>query len=246
MTDNELKELVTGLAVAQAKTEQLLDKIAKENAQARAEIIQEKVENDKMQAKKTAQIQAENAKSRAKINLDQEELNIKFQETRELLNQIARENKKENKELRQQIGGLGNKFGSFTEGMAFPSMTKVLRKQFGMEFIGTRVMRSNNGKKLELDILAYSNGKLNTVFIVEVKSHVRQEDLQQLLKILKTFPKVFPEHADKKLYAILAYVDIPDNVKAKLLKNGIYLAMINDDHFKLQIPKNFQAQCFNM
>ncbi|MDM8566916.1 hypothetical protein QUF74_14860 [Candidatus Halobeggiatoa sp. HSG11] len=106
-------------------------------------------------------------------------------------------------------------------------------------------MRSNNGKKLELDVLAYANGELNTAIIVEVKSHARQEDLQQLLKILETFPKAFPEHADKKLYAILAVVDISDNLKKKLLKNGIYLAMIHDEHFKLQVPKNFQARYFN-
>ncbi|MCK5719225.1 MAG: hypothetical protein KAH84_04660, partial [Thiomargarita sp.] len=81
--------------------------------------------------------------------------------------------------------------------------------------------------------------------IVEVKSHVKQDDLQQLLKILANFPKVFPEHAAKRLYAILAYVDMPDNVKAKILQNGIYLARINDEHFKLQIPDNFQAQSYN-
>ena len=195
----------------------------------------------KMLVASLATSQATMQKETAKM---QAELTERFKETDEFLNKISRENKRENKKLRQQIGGLGNKFGSFTEGMAFPSMTKVLRKQFRMEFIGTRVMRSNNGKKLELDVLAYANGNLNTAFIVEVKSHVRQEDLQQLLQTLATFPKVFPEHADKHLYGILAAVDIADNMKAKLLKSGIYLAMIHDEHFKLQVPANFQARCF--
>ena len=173
------------------------------------------------------------------------EISKKFKETDELLDKIAKENKRENKKLRQQIGGLGNKFGSFTEGMAFPSMSKILRKKFGMEFIGTRVTRSNNGKKLELDILAYANSKLNTAIIVEVKSHARPEDLQQILKILTNFPKVFPEHADKKLYAILAVVDISDNLREKLHKKGIYLAMIHDEHFKLLVPANFHAKSFS-
>ena len=159
-------------------------------------------------------IAEENAQSQAK--------------TDELFDKIAKENKRENKKLRQQIGGLGNKFGSFTEGMAFPSMSKILRKKFGMEFIGTKVTRSNNGKKLEL----------------EVKSHARQEDLQQILKILTNFPEVFPEHADKKLYAVLAVVDISDNLREKLRKKGIYLAIIHDEHFKLQVPTNFQAKSF--
>ncbi|MDM8566917.1 hypothetical protein QUF74_14865 [Candidatus Halobeggiatoa sp. HSG11] len=57
----------------------------------------------------------------ASLAISQTETVQQFKETRELLDKIARENKRENKELRQQIGGLGNKFGSFTEGMAFPS-----------------------------------------------------------------------------------------------------------------------------
>ncbi len=195
MTDNELKELVAGLAVAQAETDQLIDKMAKET--------------DK-----------------------------RFKETDKLISKIS-------KELGKQIGGLGNKFGSFTEGMAFPSMTKVLKEHFDMEVVSTRVKAEHGGKKLELDVLAYANGKLNTAFIVEVKSHVKQDDLQQLLKILANFSEVFPEHATKRLYAILAYVNMSDNVKEKILQYGIYLARINDEHFKLQIPNNFQAQSYN-
>ena len=40
------------------------------------------------------------------------------------------------KESGKQIGGLGDKFGSFTEGMAFPSLEKMLRERFGMDVIG--------------------------------------------------------------------------------------------------------------
>jgi hypothetical protein len=41
------------------------------------------------------------------------------------------------KELGKQISGLGNKFGSFTEGMAFPSIEKLLREKFKMDVIAT-------------------------------------------------------------------------------------------------------------
>lgn len=43
------------------------------------------------------------------------------------------------KELGQQIGGLGDKFGYFTEGMALPSMERILTEQFGMSVIMPRV-----------------------------------------------------------------------------------------------------------
>ncbi len=36
------------------------------------------------------------------------------------------------KELGKQIGGLGNKFGAFAEGLAFSSFERILRADFGM------------------------------------------------------------------------------------------------------------------
>jgi len=146
--------------------------------------------------------------------------------------------------LGKQIGGLNNKFGSFTEGMAFPSMKKILREHFGMTTIATNLQARKNGKSLELDVFAYSNGKRKVACIVEVKSHLREEGLKQILKTLREFPKFFEDHADKKLYGILAAVNIPDNLVKKVLKSGVYLANIHDEDFELQVPKHFKAKNF--
>lgn len=63
------------------------------------------------------------------------EVDNSFEEIKRILADIARITK-QNAKL---IGDIGNKFGSFTEEMAFPSMDKVIRKQFGMETVSTRV-----------------------------------------------------------------------------------------------------------
>jgi len=151
---------------------------------------------------------------------------------------------KQLKELGQQIGGLGRKFGSFTEGMAFPSMKRILRERFGMNIIAPNVQVRKNGKSLELDVFAYSNGERKAAYIVEVKSHLKEESLQQMLDILHDFPEFFADHADKQLYGILAAVNIPDNMRIKVLKSGIYLANIHDEHFELQVPEDFKARNF--
>ena len=216
MTDNELKELVASLAVMQKETGEQLRETGEQ--------LRETTES----LRETRKVVEEHGRQ-----IDKQTKQIDKQ-----TKQICEQGK--------QIGGLGNKFGSFTEGMAFPSMTKVLKEKFNMEIISTRVAAERRGKKLELDVFAYTNGNVNTAFIVEVKSHVKQDDLKQLLKILTTFPDVFPEHANKKLYVILAYVDMPDNVKKKILEQGIYLAQIHDEQFKLKVPKNFQAKSFGI
>jgi hypothetical protein len=232
MTDEELRELVTSviilqkeLAVAQKET----DKQFKETDKQFKETDKQFKETDK-QFKETDKRIKELAEE---IAIAQKETDNQFKET-----------SKQIKELGKQIGGLSNKFGSFTEGMAFPSMEKILREHFGMTIVAPNLRAKRNGQSFELDVFAYSNGENKTVCIVEVKSHLREENLQQMLDILRNFPLFFPDHADKKLYGILAAVDISDNVKNKILESGIYVARIHDENFKLQVPKNFKVRNF--
>jgi len=155
-----------------------------------------------------------------------------------------RETDRQLKKLWQQLGGLGEKFGGFTEGMAFPSMTKVLRKRFGMSVVAPRIRAHRNGRSLEIDVLAYTNSDRNEACIVEVKSHLREEGLEQILKTLRDFREFFPEHAGKKVYGILAAVDLPDDVAAKALREGLYLARVRDGRFDLKVPEGFQPRAY--
>jgi hypothetical protein len=180
------------------------------------------------------------------------------QELRQVVNELARQTREDQaktarqlretgryiRELGRQIGGLGEKFGGFTEGMAFPSMRRLLQTQFGMDVIAPRVISRNNGHLMELDVLAYSRSGREEVYIVEVKSHLREDGLQQMLKILREFPAFFPEHAGKKVYGILAAVDVPEDIRKKVLQEGIYLARIHDETFEIEVPEGFQPRAF--
>ena len=148
------------------------------------------------------------------------------------------------KELGKQIGGLGSKFGSFTEGLALPSMEKILRQRFGMEIISPSVRASREGRHMEIDVLAYANGNLNIAYVVEVKSHAREDSITQLKSILQRFRDFFPEHKDKQLYGILASVDMSPELRQKTLQEGFYVARIQDQVFELDTPDNFQPQSY--
>lgn len=148
------------------------------------------------------------------------------------------------KEVGRQIGGLGEKFGGFTEGMAFPSMKKILQERFGMSVVSPHVSARRNGRSMEIDVLAYSNADVNEVYAVEVKSHLRDDGLEQMLRILRELHYFFPGHEGKKVYGILAAVDIPEDIRQRVLREGIYLACIHDDNFELQIPEGFHPRAF--
>jgi hypothetical protein len=158
------------------------------------------------------------------------------------LKELGQQTDRQLKELGKQIGGLGAKFGSFTEGLTLPSMEKILRQRFGMEVISPSVRASKEGRHLEIDVLAYANGNLNTAYIVEVKSHAREDSITQLKSILQRFRAFFPEHKDKQIYGILAAVDMSPDLREKTLQEGFYVARIHDQVFELDIPENFQPQ----
>ena len=181
----------------------------------------------------------------AELATAQKETDKQLKETDLLLKEVSQQQKKTDKQLKelgQQIGGLGAKFGSFTEGLALPSMETILRQRFGMEVVSPSVRVSKEGQHLEIDVLAYTNGQLNTAYIVEVKSHAREESISQLKSILQRFRSFFPEHKEKKLYGILASVDLSPELREKILQEGFYVARIHDQVFELDIPDNFQPR----
>ena len=123
-------------------------------------------------------------------------------------------------------------------------MTTILEQRFGMETISPSMRVSKGGEQMEIDVLAYANGNLNTAYIVEVKSHPREESIAQLKSILQRFRLFFPEHKDKRFYGILAAVDLSPGLRTKILQEGLYVARIHDQVFELDIPEDFHPQTF--
>ena len=149
------------------------------------------------------------------------------------------------KETSKKISDIGEKFGYFTEGMALPSMEKILEERFGMEYINPRVrINKKDGTNMEIDVLSYSNGEVNAVYLVEIKSKLSQKGIKQTINLLNNFFKFFPEHKGKKLYGILAAVQYNKHLQKQVLKEGLYFASIHEEVFDLKVPEGFEARKF--
>jgi len=188
--------------------------------------------------------QKELTTSQKELSDSQKELSAAQKETDRQLKETDRQLTKQIKELGKQIGGLGRKFGSFTEGLGFPSMERILNEKFNMEVISPSVRIDKDGRDIEIDVLAYANSETNEIYVVEVKSHLREEGIFQLQKIMDNFRRFFPEHNGKKLYGILAAVDMTTELKEKILSLGFYTAKIKEDIFSLDVPIDFKAKAY--
>ena len=180
------------------------------------------------------------------------ETDLRMQETdrqmRETGHQIEelgyrfRELERVTKEQSKQISGIGNKFGYFTEGLALPSMERILTEQFGMTTIMPRARTRKNGEEIEIDVLATANEGINLAMVVEVKSRVGWKSIEQLQRIVSRFREIHPEHRDKAVMGILAGVDWDRGVQAKAREAGFLTASIRDEIFTLTTPEGFEAR----
>ena len=258
MTDEELKKLVASLAVSQAKTDRQLTAKFKETAeqlkesslQLRRELKESQAKTDEQIAEFVASVavsQAETDRQLKESSLQlRRELNESSLQLRRELEESHAKTARQITELGQHIGGLHNKFGSYVEALAFPSIERVLSDKFGTDSFSSRCKRSNKqGGLMEVDAIAFSNSEANQVFMIEIKSLLKQDGLEQTLNNLQRFKQFFPEHKDRELFGVLVYTDIkPSGLKQQILKHGIYLAHVSDNLFELQVSDTFQARAF--
>ena len=170
---------------------------------------------------------------------------LEFKETDRRLKElehIVREQSRQIEKQGQQIGGIGDKFGYFTEGMALPSMERILMERFKMTFIMPRVRIRKDGKTIEIDVLAYANDDVDLAVVVEVKSRVKNDAIEQLRKLMTQFREFYPEHRDKGLVGILAGVDWDRGIAEKAREVGFSTAAIRDEIFELTTPEGFEAR----
>jgi hypothetical protein len=167
-------------------------------------------------------------------------LSEKFQET----DKKFQETKKMIKDMGKGVGGLGKAIGNITEGLTYPSIVKELKDKFNVEAITENYAKRKKNKHIELDVFGYSNSVKNEAYIVEIKSTLDLDAIEQIEKAMVNFRELMPEHADKKLYGIISAIKAPKNLIEEVNKHGFYFATVKDGFFKVEVPKGFKPKVF--
>ena len=214
--------------VKQSKSDKKIRKYKERRAQLQAE---------------AAQLNKESEELRKKTDKKFEEVGKGFEEIR----QMQKENAKQLKETRRQIGGLGNKFGGYTEAMAMPSIKRMLDERFDADFKGSNLVRNtNNGLDMEVDAWGVSRNGTGAAYIVEIKSKFRDKHIKQVWQLVERFRIHQSEYRARAVYPMLAVVDISDKGRAMVWNAGIHLIEINDGVFQYaKPPKDFEADGYH-
>ncbi len=164
-----------------------------------------------------------------KITADFVMIGERFKETEKLL-----------KTLSKNIGNIGERFGTFTEGLAYPFMRKVLLKHYGIDnTVANFLKRFPDGTEVELDAFGYTNGNINNAVVVEIKTHLQSAHIKDFKMRLQQFKYQFPEFANKHLYGIFATPRIVSKeLKEQVYAAGLQLAVVHDEIFDFKANPN--------
>ena len=190
---------------------------------------------------------AENQAEVTQLNKEIKQLDKEIRQMQKENAKQLKENAKQLKETRRQIGGLGNKFGGYTEAMAMPSIKRMLHERFDADFKGSNLVRNtNNGLDMEVDAWGVSRNGTGAAYIVEIKSKFRDKHIKQVWQLVERFRIHQSEYRARAVYPMLAVVDISDEGRAMVWNAGIHLIEIDDGVFQYaKPPKDFEADGYH-
>lgn len=165
-----------------------------------------------------------------------QETDRKWQETIARLDKLSRDTDK-------KIGDLTGKWGQFVEGMVAPAVIRLFAERgIVVTDIARQFERQRGDDGIEIDIFA-KNGEY--VVLIEVKSTLGVDDVNEHLERMAKFARLFPEYHDLKAVGAVAGIIIPKNVARYAYQQGFFIiaqsgetvTLLNDQKFK---PKVWQ------
>ena len=179
------------------------------------------------------------------IELSFQEIWKLFHETDRQIKATDRQLQRTDQELRDlfaktdaKIDALTGKWGRFVEGLVVPAAERLFRERgIAVERISQRVKAHKNGDRLEIDILAV-NG--DYAVLIEVKSTLGVDDVNEHLERLNKFKLFFPEYAGRRVLGAVAGIVIDENADKYAYRKGLFVIgqkgdtvrILNDERFE--------------
>jgi len=162
-----------------------------------------------------------------------QETDRRFRETERFIRELSKETDK-------KIGRLTNRLGEFVEELIKPGVVRLFQTRgIPVHKVYSGISANNPHLNLatQIDLLVV-NG--DVCALIEVKSKLSIDDVNEHIERMEKFKPLFPEYADKKAFGAMASMVIAENVAKYAYKKGFFViaqqgesvAFLNDDNFK--------------
>lgn len=248
-TADEVWRLLGELAIAQQETErrfqdadhqfqemrQFLREQSQE-AERRSQAAERRFQAAEHRFQETERLMREQSQETERLMREQS------QETDRKIQKTMEENRRINRQLNQQIGNLGGKWGLFVENLVAPACETIfLDWGIPVHRVSQRVRQRRNGDAMEIDVLVLNQ---NHVLAVEVKSTLSVDDVKDFAEKLSRFREFFPEYEQRQLYGAVAGIGLDLGADRYAYRQGLFvlvqsgetMAILNDRQFQ---PRNW-------
>ena len=175
--------------------------------------------------------------------MTQQELERAIQEVWALFKETDRKFKETDKkiaEVSRTVAALTGKWGRFVEGLIAPGTISMFKERgIEVEKIYQRVKAHKDGREIEIDILAINK---EYAVLIEAKSTLGIEDVNEHIERLKAFKKFFPEYSDRKVIGAVAGITIEEEANRYAYRHGLFVIGQSGETVKILNDKKFRPK----
>ncbi|MGH7449884.1 MAG: DUF3782 domain-containing protein [bacterium] len=154
--------------------------------------------------------------------------------------QSIKETTKQIKATHRRVDALTSKWGRFVEGLIVPGVKRLFHARgIEVEKVYQRVRAHKNGGEMEIDILAIDEGY---VVLIEAKSTLSVEDVNEHLERLAAFKTFFPEYKNKKALGAVAGIVIDEGADRHAYRQGLYVIAQSGETVKILNDMKFKPK----
>jgi hypothetical protein len=169
-----------------------------------------------------------------------QETERRFQETERFIKENAAQLKQTERLLRQQVGDLTRRLGEFVEEMVKPAAVRLFRERgIDVHRIVRHLEATDEQLKLSMEIDLFVTNQEACV-LIEVKSNLSIDDVNEHLERMEKFKLLFPEYANKKTFGAVAGMVISENVAKYAYRKGFFVIGQTDDSVRILNDQKFQ------
>ncbi len=168
------------------------------------------------------------------------ETDAQFKETDARLDKRFQETDQEIKKL---SGLFTSQWGKMIEALVEPNALKLFQDRgIQVQYVYRRVEVNRNGQTMELDLLLENSDE---VVVIEVKSTLRVDNVQDFLEKMQQFLAFFPRYRGYRIYGGVAGLDIVEGADRYAYRRGLFvLSATGDGTAQIKNDAAFRPQDF--
>jgi len=169
-----------------------------------------------------------------------QETDKKFQETDKKFQETDKKFQETDKKLRQLENLFLGQWGKLVESLIEGNLVKLFQER-GIKVQGTtrRAERYYKNKPIEIDILAVNE---NVVVVIEVKTTLKVEDVNDFIEKLKVFKEAFSEYRNKIVYGAVAFIQVNEEADRYAYRKGLFVIKGTGESAKIVNDKKFNPK----